>query len=86
MLDTFHTMYDLSTNFVTGKRGLTLKRQMIENSTKFQEMTVCFRIKMDFFTIIGDYIFLLKMLDGGGWINGVEVNRFQERTLDFRVR
>ena len=41
---------------------------------------------MDYFTIIGDYIPLLELLDGGGWVNGVEVEKFQERTIDFRIR
>ena len=49
---------------------------MIQNATKFLEMTVCFRVKMDFFTIIGDYMFLLDMVDGGR----------TERVLDFRIR
>ena len=41
---------------------------------------------MDFFTIIGDYIALLELLDGGGWENGVLVKNFQERTIDWRIR
>ena len=49
-------------------------------------MTICFRVRMDYFTIIGDYIPLLELLDGGGWVNGVEVEKFQERTIDFRIR
>ena len=49
---------------------------MIENVTKFREMTFCFRVKMDFFTIIGDYMFLVDMIDGGR----------TDRVLDFRIR
>ena len=49
-------------------------------------MTICFRVRMDYFTVIGDYIPLLELLDGGGWLNGVEVEKFQERTIDFRIR
>ena len=41
---------------------------------------------MDFFTIIGDYIPIIDVLDGGGWVNGVEVEKFQERTFDYRIR
>ena len=72
-MDTFHTSYKLDTEFEQGLRGLTFKKQMIPTSTKFKEMTICFRIKMDFFTIIGDYIPLFELLDGGGWENGVLV-------------
>ena len=43
-------------------------------------------MRLDYFTIIGDYIPLLELLDGGGWVNGVEVKKFQERTIDFRIR
>lgn len=59
---------------------------MIPTPTKYQEMTICFRVRMDYFTIIGDYIPLLELLDGGGWVNGVEVEKFKERTIDFRIR
>ena len=86
VLDVFHTKYRLDTEFLSGQRGLTFKQQMIKNSTKFMEMTICFRIKMDFFTIIGDYIPLFELLDGGGWENGVLVKKFQERTIDWRIR
>ena len=86
ILDTFHTFYNLETDFIIGQRGLTLKREMIQPEQKFKEMTICFRIKMDFFTIIGDYIPIIDVLDGGGWVNGVEVEKFQERTFDFRIR
>lgn len=86
ILDTFHTFYNLETDFIFGQRGLTLKREMIQPEQKFKEMTICFRIKMDFFTIIGDYISIIDVLDGGGWVNGVEVEKFQERTFDFRIR
>ena len=86
ILDAFHTFYNLETDFIVGQRGLTLKREMIQPQKKFKEMTICFRIKMDFFTIIGDYIPIIDVLDGGGWVNGVEVEKFQERTFDFRIR
>ena len=76
LLDTFHTLYNIVEPFPSAQRGLTFKRQMIENVTKFQEMTICFRVKMDYFTIIGDYIFLVDMIDGGR----------TERVLDFRIR
>ena len=75
LLDTFHTRYNIEESFPSAQRGLTFKRPMIENATKFREMTVCFRIKMDFFTIIGDYMFLVDMIDGGR----------TERVLDFRI-
>ena len=86
ILDAFHTFYNLETNFIVGQRGLTLKREMIQPQKKFKEMTICFRIKMDFFTVIGDYIPIIDVLDGGGWVNGVEVEKFQERTFDLRIR
>ena len=79
-------MYNLDINFPVGQRGLTLRREMIQPPQRFKEMTICFRIKMDFFTIIGDYIPIIDLLDGGGWVNGVEVKKFQERTFDFRIR
>lgn len=85
-MDTFHTSYKLDTEFEQGLRGLTFKKQMIPASTKFKEMTICFRIKMDFFTILGDYISILDLRDGGGWVDGVEVEQFKERTFDFRIR
>ena len=85
-MDVFHTFYNLETDFIVGQRGLTLKREMIQPQKKLKEMTICFRIKMDFFTIIGDYIPIIDLLDGGGWVNGVEVEKFQERTFDFRIR
>ena len=59
---------------------------MIKNVTRFKEITICYRIQMDFFTIIGDYIPIMELLDGGGWVNGVEVKKYQERTIDFRIR
>ena len=86
ILQTFRTHYNLETPFIDGQRGLTLKKEMIPNITKFQEITFCFRLNIDFFTIIGDYIPLLELLDGGGWDAGVEVEQFQERTVDLRVR
>ena len=86
ILQTFRTHYNLENPFIDGQRGLTLKKEMIPNITKFQEITFCFRLNIDFFTIIGDYIPLLELLDGGGWDAGVEVEQFQERTVDLRVR
>ena len=86
LLQTFRTKYNLEEPFVDGQRGLTYKQEMIPTVTKYQEFTACFRLRMDFFTIIGDYIPLLELLDGGGWENGVEVTPFQERTIDFRIR
>ena len=76
LLDTFHTLYNIEESFPSAQRGLTFKRPMIENVTKFQEITICFRVKIDYFTIIGDYIFLVDMIDGGR----------TERVLDFRIR
>ena len=86
LLDVFHTKYNLDSKFLIGQRGLTFKQQMIKNSTKFKEMTICFRIKMDFFPIIGDHIPIVQLEDGGGYENGVLVKKFQERKIDFRIR
>ena len=85
-LETFRTHYNLHEPFTLGQRGLTFKQEMIPNITKFEEFTICFRVNMDFFTIIGSYMPLLELLDGGGWEGGVEVKQFQERTISFKVR
>ena len=85
-MTSFHTKYKIKDDFPEGQRGLTFKEEMIPTPTKYKEMTICFRVKMDYFTIIGDYISLVELLDGGGWSNGVEVKQFQERTISFQIR
>ena len=70
----FNTFYNLSSSFGEGQRGLTYKREML-SSTKLEECSICFRFRMDFFTLLGDFIQILEVLDG----------KMQEKTIDFRI-
>ena len=53
---------------------------MIENFKKFQEMSICFRINMDFSTKLNDYNPILELL--ASRIGDTNVTK---RTLDFRI-
>ena len=85
-LKAFRTNYSIQGYLPEGQLGLTLRREMIPTPTKYKEMTICLRIKMDYFTVTSNYIPILELLDGGGLKNGVEVEPFKARTIDFRIR
>ena len=64
-LKTFGTKYDENISS-HGKHGLTFKKTQVKESTKFQEVSICFRVNIDRFAQLGKYISLLEMIDNGG--------------------
>ena len=59
-LNTFVTKYQLDT-FSHGQHGLTFKTEQKKNATKFKELTMCFRVNIDYFVSLGDYGTLLEI-------------------------
>ena len=71
----FVTKYNF-TGFVPDQNsynGLTLKRDLLGNPRRLEEMTLCFRVNLEYFLLMGQYSPLLDLLDGGGWEGGVKV-------------
>ena len=66
--------------------GITFKKQQIDPPENFREMTFCFRINIEFFRLLGQYSFVLEMMDGGGFEGGRQVQKDMFRTMDFRIR
>ena len=66
--------------------GITFKNQQIDPPENFREMTYCFRINIEFFRYLGQYSFVLEMMDGGGFEGGRQVQKDMFRTMDFRIR
>ena len=83
MLDVFHTNYTLNDEFKTKYRGLTYKRQMIDEQVNLEAVTICFRMQMDFFTSIGNYIEIIEMKDGYQTNNGKDKG---DRVVEFKIR
>ena len=79
MLDTYHSDYNKSDDDICNS-GFTFKNKMIENFKKFQEMSICFRINMDFSTNLNDYTPILELL-----AHGIGNTNVTKRTLDFRI-
>ena len=79
MLDTYHSDYNQSDDDICNS-GLTFKKKMIENFKKFQEMSICFRINMDFSTKLNDYNPILELL-----ASGISDTNVTERTLGFWI-
>ena len=84
-MKTFVTKYKLD-SFTPGMHGLTYKTDQLKNSTKLKEITICFRVNIEYFVILGDYAMLLEMKDGRGWENGTKLKKDQERRLELRIR
>ena len=49
------------------------KEDQFQEKVKFKELTLCFRINLEYFQNLGTYSDILDLLDGGGWENGEEV-------------
>ena len=66
----FVTKYNF-TGFVPDQNsynGLTLRSDQIENPRRLEQMTLCFRVNLEYFLLMGQYSPLLDLL--GGWGGG----------------
>lgn len=84
----FVTKYNF-TGFVPDQNsynGLTLKRDQIGNPRRLEEMTLCFRVNLEYFLLMGQHSPLLDLLDGGGWEGGVNVEEDKLRLLEFYIK
>ena len=71
----FVTKYNF-TGFVPDQNsynGLTLRRDQIGNPRRLDQITLCFRVKLEYFLLMGQHSPLLDLLDGGGWEEGRKV-------------
>ena len=86
VLDTIHTGYDVTNDYFCNS-GFTFKKKMIENFTKYHDLSICFRIKMDFFPILIDYTSILELLAGGigDGCNSKNTCNVTHRTMDLRI-
>ena len=81
-LKAFHTKYKLTDDVEYSlNRGLTFKRDMLPLNKKLEEISMCLRIQIDYFTMLGDYTVLLDI-----WNEWEEDDVLNERNLYLRVR
>ena len=84
----FVTKYNF-TGFVADQNsynGLTLKKDPIGNLRRLEQMTLCFRVNLEYFLLMGQYSPILDLLDGGGWEGGVKVEENRLRLLEFYLK
>ena len=84
----FVTKYNF-TGFVPDQNsynGLTLRRDPIGNPRRLEQITLCFRVKLEYFLLMGQHSPLLDLLDGGGWEEGVKVEENKLRLLEFYIK
>ena len=84
----FVTKYNF-TGFVADQNsynGLTLKKDPIGNPRRLEQMTLCFRVNLEYFLLMGQYSPILDLLDGGGWEGGVKVEENKLRLLEFYLK
>ena len=83
-LKAFHTHYNK--NFSNAYMGLTLKRGLNARSTNILKgITVCYRINIDYFPIIGDYINIIRLVHEW-WDKTAEGELHKERVMRFDLK
>ena len=68
----FVTKYNF-TGFVPDQNsynGLTLRRNQIGNPRRLEQITLCFRVKLEYFLLMGQHSPLLDLLDGRWRLGG----------------
>ena len=84
----FVTKYNF-TGFVPDQNsynGLTLRRDQIVKPRRLEQITLCFRVNLEYFLLMGQYSPLLDLLDGGGWEEGRKVEENKLRLLEFYIK
>ena len=88
LMTVFVTRYNF-TSFVPDQNsynGITLKRDLNEDPRRLESFTLCFRVNIEYFLLMGQHSPLLDLLDGGGWEGGVKVDEKKLRLLEFYIK